>query len=116
MHWFGDERPNGKTWIQRGKRVLKDHLHTLALLSQFVPIQLCQVFVFKKHLPGSRFIQSHDGTPDGRFAGTAFTYKPQRLPTFDAKTDAINRAHIANYTLEDDAPRQGKIHLEITDI
>src|SRR2546425_12789396 len=111
MHRLCDERPNRVTRIQRGIRVLEDHLHALACQSQFLAIHLGQIFVTKQNLPGCRFIQPYDGTANGRFTGTTFTYKPQSLSAFDAKTDAVNSTHITDYPLENNALRQEELHL-----
>src|SRR2546429_1870425 len=116
MHWLGDERPDCITRIQRGKGVLENHLHALPCQSQFLTAHSSQILIAKQNLPSRRFIQSHDGTANGRFPGTTFAYQPQGLSALDAETDAVDRTHITDHALENNTLCQRKMHFEVTHI
>ena len=116
MHRLSDQRPDRVTRIQRSKRVLKNHLDTLACLPQFLALHRSQVFVAKHYLSGGRLIKAYNGAANGCFPRTTFSYQSQGLPAFDTETDAIDRAHIPDYALENNALRQREMHFEVTDI
>src|SRR6266704_7120798 len=68
VHRLGNQGANGKTRIERGKGVLKHHLHPAAYLSQILPFHPRQVLVVKNNLSFCGLIQAYNGTSNGCFA------------------------------------------------
>src|SRR5690606_9551227 len=79
--------------IQRGDRILKDHLQARTGLAQRFTGQTGQIATLEQHLPAARWRQLHDGSADSGFAATGFTHEAQSFATSDIKTEIGNGLH-----------------------
>jgi hypothetical protein len=87
--------------IERGKRILEDHLHLAAQGPQLLPAQLADLdhrAVGDPHedLPAGRLDRAHDA-PGGRgLAAAALAHEAQRLPLVDVEVDAVHGANVTH--------------------
>ena len=51
FQWFTDNAAHGHAGVERGIRVLEDHLHVPAHVPQFLALHFRQFFVLKLHSP-----------------------------------------------------------------
>jgi len=82
---LGDDAGDGPARIQRGKRILKNHLHIFSKVPQFFALGLNQVDAIKKHLSCSRAVELNESAPGGGFSAAAFAYQSQGFSFLDIK-------------------------------
>ena len=100
-----DDRADRLPRVQRGIRILKDHLHLPAERPHLAPIQLGDVPAVELDRPGGRLDQLRDQTGSRRLAATGFAHETHRLAWIDAQRDVFDRVDGADLALEDDPAR-----------
>src|SRR5579875_2722825 len=111
VHWLGHQRANRVAGIERGIGVLEDHLDAATHLAQLFALKLRQVLTIEEGLARCRLVEPNQCAAYRRLAGAALAYQTERLATFNAKANIIDRAHVADGALEDNALCDGKVHL-----
>ena len=109
---FGQDRLDGHSWIERGKRILKDHLHALPQFPQPaipppaaappLPKRVDRLAV-KHHAAGRRPQQLENCPAGGRFPTAALADQAKGLSTVHGKADTIDRPNLVE-TLTEPAP------------
>ena len=87
---FGDDAADGQTGIQRGERVLKDHLHIKADLLHLGPGIGEDVFPVIEHLSAGCLQQAQDGPAEGGFAAAGLSHHAQGLSRVDPEADVVD--------------------------
>ena len=77
--------------IERGKRILKDHLHIAPGLAQGTARQAKHIGPVEHHLARLRLNQTQQGPPGRGFAATGFPHKAQRLAPVYMERDIFDR-------------------------
>ncbi len=73
---LGHGRLDGLTRIERGVRVLENHLHAGPLELKLLAGELAQVFPFEQDLPGGRLDQPQNHLPERGFAWAGLAHQP----------------------------------------
>ena len=113
---LADDAADGHARVQRRVGVLEDHLHLAAEVTQLVSLHLHQVATVEQDLAGGRPVELEDRPPDGRFPAAALAYQAERLAAADGERHVVDRLHVGNLALEDDAGGDGEVHLEVVDL
>ncbi len=110
---FGDDAAHGHPWIERSVGVLKDHLHAAAHATQRLSANCGEVNPLKHDLAFGRPIQLQDGPGHGGFAAATFAHQAQGLAATQGKAQSVDSANNAHPSLQQGAPHDGKVHLEV---
>src|ERR1700716_728842 len=113
---FADDVADGHTRIQRGVRVLEDHLHAAAHLPHVFATKLRELDAVELHLTRSRLVQLEDRAAGRRLAASGLAHEAERLALLDEEIDPIDRAYRADLALEDDPLRKREVHLQRFDV
>ena len=97
--------------VERGVRVLEDHLHFGPQAAQFLRAEPSKILPIQDHLSGSGAVELQDGAPGGGFAAAALTHQAQGLPALDLEGDAVHSLDRPPAAAEQ-AALQGKILLQ----
>ena len=91
--------------VERGERILEDHLHALAVAAQRARTQRRQVLAAEAHRSQIRRPQHQQHAPDRRLAAARPADDRQRLPLFNPQVHVGERVHRVTVTPEDDRHR-----------
>jgi hypothetical protein len=78
-----DRLSHGKTGIERGHGILKDHLEIPSHQAKASFFQAGHVLLFEEYLPRRRFEEMENATGHRRFPAPAFSYEAQSLASPD---------------------------------
>jgi len=98
---------DGHPGIERGKRVLKDHLDMGTEFFHISGVDGCQVqprLSIGRAEPDASFrrtICAHNHPSDGGLAASGFPHKAQSLALVQRKTNAVHSLYVSHYLLED---------------
>ncbi len=112
---FADDGVDCPARVERGKRVLEDHLRLAANGQPFVA--LCALHVMPGDVgvaTGSR-VQAQQRAPGGGLAAAALAHQPQRLAAVDLERNAVHGAYLARHPLHDQPLADGEVLLQIDD-
>jgi hypothetical protein len=76
--------------VERGHRVLEDHLDLQRRLARIRPPEFGDVAAAIEDAPLARLKEPGDHPPDGRLAGTGFADEPTTSPWRDVEIDAVD--------------------------
>jgi len=82
------------TWVEGRVRILKDHLHPLAVGDEVVVVELHQVHAAEAHLALIRVVEAEDAPPQRALAAPRLSHEPQRLAPLQVEGDAVHRPHL----------------------
>ncbi len=116
LHRLGDDRADRHARVERGVRVLEDHLHVAAHLAHVARVQLRQVLALELHLAGGRLVELQDGAARRALAAAGFADQSERLALLDGEGDTVHGLHRADLALHDDAAREREVHDEVIDL
>src|SRR3989442_8652387 len=88
LHDAADAEPR----VQRGGRVLEDHLEIAALAAQRLVAERGEVHVAEAHAAGGGFDEAEDESGDGGLAAGGFPDEAEGLARLDAEGDAVHGA------------------------
>ena len=111
---LADDAADAHARVQRGVRVLEDHLHLAAEEAQLVALDAAEVAAVEEHLAGGGPVELEDGAAGRRLAAAAFADQAQRLAAADEEGDAVDRLHVGDLALEDDARGDREVHLQVS--
>ena len=90
--------------VERGIGVLKDHLHALAELEQFLTVEAHDVLELAvkivEYLAAGGVLQTHDGLAQRGLAAAGFPHHAQRLALIDGEAEVIHGLDVADVALE----------------
>ena len=115
LHRLGDDVADRHARIERGVRILENHLQVAAHLAHVAAVELGQILALKDDLALGRLVELQNRAAGGRLAATRLADEPQCLTLLDIERDAVDRLNRANLPLEDDSPRQREMHDQIVD-
>ena len=81
--------------IERGVRVLEDHLHALAPGAHRLVAERQQILALEAHLAGGGLEQAQHQTADRRLAAARFAHDGEGLALLEMEVDAVDRADMA---------------------
>src|SRR5256885_15743653 len=96
LDWLADDVAHGHARIQRGVRILEDHLHAAAHLAHLLAAELRELDTVELHLAGRRLVELEDRAPSRRLPATGLAHKAERLALLDEEVDPVDRAHSPN--------------------
>ena len=97
-----DDRPDGLARVQRGERVLEDHLHLAAEVPEVAALRLRDVLPLELDRPLGRLVQAHHDAGERRLPAPRLPHQPHRLALEDLQIHAVDRVHVADPLLEQD--------------
>ena len=102
MHAQGprDDFADAHMRVERGVRVLEDHLHVPPQAAHIASALRAQINATERDLPRRRRVEIQNGAPGGRLATTAFTDQTQSLALHDVESDAVHRLDGADDAVE----------------
>jgi hypothetical protein len=77
--------------------------------TQFFSLSLSQIDAIKKHLSCSRAVELNESASGGGFPAAAFAYQSKGFTFFDFERDIVNSFNRADFSLENDPPRDREI-------
>ncbi len=116
---LGQRLCDGEARIERGVRVLKDHLRPLAKGEQPGLVEREHVAVVEQHPARSGFGQAENRAAEGTLAAAALADQAQRLAALEPETDAIHRLDHPARAPGDDLPdpeRQRIVDRQVLDL
>src|SRR5262249_25943592 len=84
---------DGHPRIQRGIRILEDHLHSTAQLTQLVPLRGADVGAVELDCPGVGLYEPDDAASQCRLTAPGLAGQPDNLPVVQLERDIIDRFH-----------------------
>ena len=94
------DQPDFAPRIERGERILEDHLDARALTAQFLALHRGQIDVAEPDLPGIGLDDARHETRNGRLAGSGLADEPERLALVDLEAhvvDGLDEAIVAEH-------------------
>ena len=107
---LADEVEQRHAGIERGERVLEDHLHLAAQRPQLRPAQPAHLDHRRRPVtrmrisPAGRLDGPQDAARGGGLPAAALPDEAQRLPLVDVEVDAVHRADVAHRPLPEALP------------
>src|SRR5229473_4113996 len=87
---LGNDFADAHARIERGERILKDHLHLAALHAHFFPAELEKIAPVETEFPAVGLDQPQQHARQGSFAAAAFADDGKGLAATDGKAHAID--------------------------
>ena len=116
---LGQRAADGEAWIERGIRILEDHLHVPAKRLQLARAERSEVLAHEPDAPAGRSIQPQQRASERRLAAAALADQTERLVPPDGEADTVHCADHGPRPPPDDigeaAPR-GERHREVLDL
>src|SRR5215207_37283 len=88
--------------VQRGERVLEDHLHPPPQRAQLSLAGVGDVAPVEDDAPAGRLVQAQQRTADGRLAAARLANETERLAAVDLERDVVDGAHVAHVPVENE--------------
>src|SRR5262245_31087487 len=110
---LADDPPDAVAWIERGERVLEDHLHPPAQRPQLPLAEACDVAPVEDDAAGGRVVEAQNRSADRRLPAARLAHEAESLPAPDRQRDAIDRADVADVAVEDEAALDRKVLLDL---
>ena len=88
---LGDDLSDRHARVERGIRILKDHLHVLARAAQLGAGQLRDVDVAEHHAPAGGLDEPQHRASERRFSASRLADEPQGLTWQNVQRHAVNR-------------------------
>ena len=112
---LADDVASGHPWIERGVRILVDHLHLLAVRHHRGRIQIGDVFAMHADPTLGRLQELQHGAAHGRLATATLAHQTERLAAFDVEGNTVDRINLTGDAGED-ALIDRKMLLEAPDL
>jgi len=100
IHPFGDDFADPHPRVERGERVLKDHLHVPARRAQPLALHADQFTAAEANAAGCWCHELQQGLADGRLAAAGFADQRQRAASGNGQRNAVDRKHMADRPLQ----------------
>ena len=97
--------------VQRGVRVLEDHLHVSTQLPELAPLEVRDVLAVEPDLALRRIEEPHHDAGERRLAAPGLADQAERLAGVDLQVHAVDRVHVAHAMLDQDPRVIGKYFL-----
>ena len=110
LHRFGNLVDQAHMRVQRGKRVLKDHLHMASCLVQFSFFHGQNINAVDVHAARFGIDKAQQRPADSGFAASRFANQRQGAPLFQREADIFNGVNIGG-----DAPHQPALQRKARD-
>src|SRR5699024_8090706 len=113
---FLQRLPDGQARIERGDRLLEDHLHAAPELLRFGLVKLVQGFVVEENLSAARLFESDQGASQRALAATAFPDYSQCPASGNAETHIVDGTQGCTLRTEPalDSGSQGIVHTQLS--
>src|SRR4051794_6419549 len=86
-----ERAPDGLAWIERGVRVLKDHLGKSCPVLSIPTGASADILTVEHNAASCWCLQPEDGEREGRLSATGFADKAEAFAAFQLDIDAIHR-------------------------
>jgi len=116
MQRLGERRIDGHAGIERGERVLKNHLHVAPHRTDLACAARRQILPFEENRAAGRRHQLHDRARKRGFAAAGLAHEAEHLAPAHGKRDAINSLHRARLALEERPLVNGEMRLHIAEL
>jgi hypothetical protein len=100
-HRLADHPADGVARVERGVRVLEDHLHPPPERAQLRLTECGDVLPVEDDPAGCRLVEPQDRSPDRRLAAAGLSDKAERLPALDRERDAVDGFDVADVAVHD---------------
>src|SRR5581483_2260535 len=107
-----DDAADGLARVQRGERVLEDHLHVPTPLAERPALQVRDVLALELDLALGHVVQPHDHASEGRLAAPGLAHEPDGLARVDVQVHTVDGVDVADVLLEDDPAGNREVLLD----
>src|SRR5581483_4484729 len=107
-----DDAADGLAGIERGERVLEDHLHVPAPFAEGPALEVGDVLALELDGALRNVVQTHDHASEGGLAAPRLAHEPDGLARVDVEIHAVDGVHVADVLLEDDPPGDREVLLD----
>ena len=119
FHWLRDDLSNVHSRIERGIRILEDHLQVTTLPSHVTGVKARQINIFESNLPAGDIGQAQQGSSERGFPAAGLANQTQGFSLPNVDRNSIHRFHDppavlrSGQALKPPASAQVKVNLEI---
>ena len=100
---LADDAADRVARVQRGERILEDHLHAPPERTHIPFAELRDVLPVEDDATAGRVVEAQDRSADGRLPAAGLAHEPERLAALDRQRDAVHRLDVADVPVEHDA-------------
>ncbi len=111
-----DDRADRLTRVQRGVRVLEDHLDVAADRLELARTGVGDIHTLEEDLTARRLVQPGDQPTGGGLAAAGLTDEAEGLPGLEREGDAIHRLDLAQGLRDHTAGLDGEVHDQVTHV
>ena len=97
---LADDRAHGHVRIQRGIRILKDHLHLRAQGAQLLFAQRCNIRSLQKDFAGGRLVKAYNRARERGFAASGFAHETKAFAFKNIQRNMVYRLDVLHRTPE----------------
>jgi hypothetical protein len=113
LKWFTNYVSDPHSRIERGVRILEDHLKVAPHATQLLPLNLGEILPIEKHMTGRWAIELKHGSSQGALPTSRFTDKTERFSTSNGQAHVIDCFDPANASLNNETSRNREIDFQI---
>ena len=99
--------------VQRTERVLEDHLHILTVFAHLCLIEGSNVIAIKLDRSRCDLFKLQNAAASRSLAAARFTNQSQGFTLVHGKGNTVDRFHLCNFALDDDAFGNRKVHPQV---
>ena len=113
---LADDPADAVARVERGERVLEDHLHPPTQRAEVALAQPRDVLPVEEDPAVGGLVQAQDRAPDGRLAAARLADEPERLPAADREADVVDRAYVAHVAVEHEPALDREVELQVVEL
>ena len=113
---LADDPPDAVARVERGERVLEDHLHPPPQRSHPLGAEVADVLAVEDDPAGRGLVQAQQRPAERGLAAARLAHQPERLAAPDIERDAVHRLDVADVAVEHDAALDREVDLEVLDL
>jgi hypothetical protein len=112
---LADHASDGVAGVQRGVRILEDHLHAPSERSQLALAHVRDVGAVEDDPAGRRLVEPQQSPADRRLAAARFADEPERLAASDLEADPVDGLDVAHVAVEHEPALDREPDLQVLD-
>jgi hypothetical protein len=112
---FGERVEHRHARIERGVRILENHLEIRAGAAEFPALEPIQIPAFQDDTAGSRGNQLEDGAAERGFSAARFADEAEHFPFPQREGNAIDGLDRSDTALEDESALDRKMRSDVVD-
>ena len=113
---LADDAPDAVPRVERGERILEDHLHSPAQRPQRPLSEFGDVTAVEDDAPRGRLVEAQDRPPDGGLTAAGLADEAKGFAAADRQRHTVDCADVADMAVKDDAALDREVELEILEL